>query len=572
MDTALVIELSLILLGAFVGGVIAAKLRQPLVVGYILAGLILGAFIPSVRDSSEAVYILAEIGVALLLFTLGLEFSIDRLKKVGKPAVLGALIQLFAVIIIMAGILYAFKMPLNVAVFIGAVVSLSSTAVAAKILSEKGELDSSHGELIMAWLVVQDIAVVPIMIILPVLTTGGAFELIPFLLSVAKVLIALYLIFILGRKTVPYVFKKLALYDNRELLLVSAFLFCISVAIFASYFGLSFAVGAFLAGVLLSTTAVNHEVFTEIRPLRDVFASIFFVSLGFLINVAGVFTILGLALAIAFTIIMVKLVVIFCIAVFFNYHSKIAFLTAFALFEIGEFGFILAKVGFDSKILDQHIYQSLILASILTLVFTPLLYNFSPKMYTLFKRYSKSYAHIIYSFIFTKLDSDAKMPRPRTLKLKDHVIIVGYGRVGRYITSLLDKSSVSYCVVDVHYKTLQDLRKRGVISIYGDAVNKDVLNVAGIKDAKGIIIATPDYVTNELILQNTRNANPGVAVVVRAHREEDIAKLTVRGVKNIIEPEFEAGVEMARKILKMFEFPGKEIRSYVNLARKERRY
>lgn len=573
MDLTLVTELIFILFGAFVGGVVATKLKQPLVVGYIFAGLLLGAVVPFIKDSSHAVSTLAEIGVALLLFTLGLEFSLDRLKKVGKPAVVGAILQMTAVTAIFTAIVAIFfNQPLNVAVFVGVVFSLSSTAVVAKILSERGETESSHGDLIMAWLIVQDLAVVPIMLVVPILTSGQAFNPVTFSFGLLKSLLAIYLIFLFGRKTVPFLFRKLALYDNRELLLISAFLFCLAVAGISTMVGLSFAIGSFIAGMLLSTTAVNHEVFTEIRPLRDLFSSVFFVSLGFLISISGIYIAIVPALLLSLLVIIIKIIVILGIALGLNYYSKIAFYTAFALFEVGEFGFILANIGLDEGILQNNVYQVVVLTSIITITLTPFIYSNAPSLYRALKRTTKTYAPKIYYYIYENLDSDAKMPRPRTLNISHHVILIGYGRVGKYISNFLDQADVKYVVVDMHYKTLLGLRKKGIHSVYGDAVNLDVLKVANLKKAKAVIIASPDFVTNELILKNVRRENPEAKVVIRSQREEDIAKLSIKGVKHIVEPEFEASVEISSKTLKIYDFSGRDVRRLINSVRKERKY
>lgn len=571
MDYSLLIDLTLILFGGTLGGVLATKFKQPIVIGYIIAGLVLGSVIPHFRGESELITIVAEIGVSLLLFTLGLEFSLNRLKSVGKPGVLGAIFQILLVILIFAGILpFILGIEFNVALYLGGIFALSSTAVVAKLLSDKGELDSSQGDLIMAWLIVQDIAVVPLTLILPKIAGSGSFELLPLLLSLVKSLIAIYLLLILGKRTVPFIFKKLALFDNRELLLVSAFMFCIAVSVLGHFLGLSFAVGAFLAGLLLSTSAVNHEVFTEIRPLRDLFSSVFFVSLGFLISLGILYNYFLVALLIALLVIVIKVLVILVLVIFFNYHSKLAFLTSIALFQIGEFSFILAKLGFDVGILPKPIFQVVIASSIITILLSPVAYNLAPSIYKNFRNFVKEYIPFLYNLIFNLADSDAKMPRARKVKLKDHMILVGYGRVGSYIGKVLSLTDISYVVIDLHYRTLADLRKRGVPSVYGDAINKDILKLANISDAKGVIIAVPDVITTELILNSIRSINPSASVIVRAHRPEDIARLAIRGVKHIIEPEFEAALSLIRSAFK--DTKSSKLNKIIKNIRKEKRY
>ena len=573
MDFNLLIELTLILVGALLGGLVFFKLGQPIVIGYIFAGLLLGSFFPNFKSEAPFVSLIAEIGVALLLFTIGLEFSLDRLKKVGKPGILGAVLQILIVVAIFALLLpQIFGFSYKTALFLGAIASLSSTALVSKMLSEKGELESSYGDLILAWLIVQDLAVVPLMLILPVLTQEKNIEVVPILLSIIKAVITMYLIFMLGKKGIPFIFKKLALFDNRELLLVSAFLFCIGLATISEFIGLSFSIGAFLAGMLLSTSVVNHEVFTEIRPLRDLFSSIFFVSLGYLISFSTILENVWLILLVSALVIVFKVIVVLFLVLFFNYHSKLAFVSSLALFQIGEFSFILAKLGFDKGILNLSVYQIAISSSLITLILTPFIFSKATVIYKFFRNFVKKYVPHFYRFLFKILDSDAKMPRPRKLKIKDHIVLVGYGRVGKYIGRILDLTGNDYVIIDLHYKTISDLRRRGVHSIYGDAINEDVLSLAQIAKAKGIVIAVPDVVTSELVLKSSRRMNPGIKVIARAHREEDIARLSIRGVKDIIEPEFEASLEMGERILKILNHKSHDIASFITKVRDERRY
>ena len=574
MEYKLLIELTLILSAALLGGLVASKIKQPLVIGYIVAGLLLGSFYSKlIGPATESISTMSEIGVALLLFTLGLEFSLDRIKKVGKAVVLGAILQILIVIFVFFFIFaFIFNLPFSVSIFLSSIISLSSTAVVAKLLSEEGSLESSHGDLILSWLIVQDLAVIPLILLIPAVSDLQNFNIINLLLSVLKSAAAIYLVLIVGKRTIPFLFKKLALYNNRELMLVAAFLFCLLTAYAASIIGISFAIGAFLAGILLSTSAVNHEVFTEIRPLRDLFSSVFFVTLGFLVSVDGFWQSIIPAIFLTILIFTIKFLIVFILLVKFNYHSKISYYAALALFQIGEFGFLLAKLGFDKQILDKASYELIILSSILTLISTPIVYSFAHKSYKHIKKFTSLKIPYLHYIIFEVADSDAKLPQPRKLNLKNHIILVGYGRVGKYISKILDFSKIPYVVIDLHFKTLRELRKKGLHSVYGDATNEEVLKIAGIEHARGIILAIPEINNNETIISYIRTLNPSIQLIVRAHKDEDIAKLAIRGIKHIIEPEFEAGIEMGKRMLKTFNIEAKVIKSFIDLARKERKY
>ena len=325
-------------------------------VGYLIAGVILGNVLSKNFVQSSQIAFFGELGVALLLFSLGLEFSIKRIASVYRIAVLGGVLQIAISSLLgyflLTQLLHTSR---GESIFVALLLAFSSTAVVAKILAERGALNSLHGEILLGWLIIQDIAVLPVMALLPFFTgVEASFKNIAII--ALKPFVVLYLTLIIGRKIVPKIFIKLALLHNRELLVVLSFVFCILFSLGALNLGLSFALGAFLAGVCLSASGVNDEVFMEIKSIRDIFAAVFFVALGFLVDVNFLYLHIPVILILSATILLTKFAVSFGLVLYEGYHSKIAFFVGLGLVQIGEFGFILAKIGLDKGVISSNTF------------------------------------------------------------------------------------------------------------------------------------------------------------------------------------------------------------------------
>lgn len=568
------VQLSIVLLAALIGGIISYRFRQPLVVGYLVIGVILGNLLPKSIIQSSAVSFFGDLGVALLLFSLGLEFSIKKVSSVGKIAIVGGVLQIIISALLGFLILPLFMGTLGAeSIFVAFLVAFSSTAVVAKILAERGALDSLYGEILLGWLIIQDIAILPLMALFPLFVGGVTLPFKDIFLLVLKPLLVLYVVFLLGRKIVPKLFVKLALLHNRELMVLLSFVFCILFSLGALQLGLSFALGAFLAGICLSASGVNEEVFSEIKSIRDIFAAVFFVSLGFLVNTPFLLSHIPVVLAVLVIILLVKFAIVFGLVLYMGYHSKVAFLVGVGLVQIGEFSFVLAKLGLDKNVLSSSAFQIILSSAVLTIILTPFLFSKAEFFYEKIRKMAKSRLPRLYEKVFVRFDDLALYaPKDELKKMSDHVILIGYGRVGRAVARILDTAKVNYVVIDLNYQNLKYPRNRGVPNIFGDAEDEEVLKLARLDRAKILVIAKPGMYENEHILKRARWVNPNIKVIMRVHSENEAAHFVIEGVKDVVEPEFTASVEMAQKALFLLGFDKESIEGFMKELKDEHRY
>lgn len=565
-------DLIIILLTAFVGGVIFRKFKLPILLGYLVAGTIIASFFTNFASRNGPIGNIAEVGVALLLFSIGLEFSLAKLKNLGEVIILGSLVQIFLCILIFIVVFSLFGIDFYSALFLGSTFSLSSTALVLKILSDRGELETLYGEMASGWLFMQDIYTLPIIILLPtisLLTRGpgaGTGPFITFFRSLFVALASFFFIIILGKKIVPKIIEKIADFKSRELLLIGAVLLCLLFAYIFEYFGLSFALGAFIAGLLLSSSSTNHGIFAEIRPLRDLFSTVFFVSLGFMVSPAFIISHASSILLFSMLVIFFKFLISLILVLALGYHSKTAFLVGFSLISVGEFAFILALIGVNSNLISQEIYMTILSVSFITLVVSLPFMAKGEKIYYQIK-------HLLSRFHFGKklFNVFDKSEAGDSGILENHVVVLGHGRVGKYICHALSLSQIPYIVIDYNHKLIKNLRQQGIKVIYGDPAEIDVLHFASVKNAKVVILAYADRHTQETVVANILTLNAKVKLIARAHFEEDRKLLKSLGVDAVIQPEFEAAISMTEELLRMINLDEKEIERRVrNLEREYR--
>lgn len=542
-------DLITVFLAAFIGAVIAKKFNQPILTGYLLAGLLATTFLGQWFHFAGA-QTLADLGLAFLMFTIGVDFSFRRLARVKKIAVFGAVLQ----IIITTTVFYLFGQNLILAI----VFSFSSTAIVVKLLSEKGQLDTLPSEIIIGWLLVQDLAVVPV---LSVMSSGNL------LFSLGKAALLLYLVLIFGKKLIPRILAKVAQFGSREVLLICVVGLVLLSAAVTNYFGLSLALGAFLAGLLLAEGANQHAVFTEIRPLRDVFGVIFFVTLGVLISPDFLLNNWPLVLKFVILVILVKLAVVTVITLLFKYHLKTALQVGLSLTQVGEFAFVVARVALSNGTIGQETYSLVLAVTILTMILTPWQLGLSVGIYEKLRAWIEKWSPQLYAMFFAGFDN-YKKEHPDE-KFKNHVVICGHGRVGKNITRILAMAGISFVIVDYNYNVIAELTASGAPTVLGDPTDREVLNYAGVTDAKAVVVAVPDRYSQELIIENAQNLKPGITVICRSHFEEDHQRLYALGVSVVVSPEQEAGLSMSHRILDTFGIDKTRTASYLKQARKE---
>lgn len=535
MGESIVTSLFLVLIIALVGGVAARLVKLPPLVGVILAGIIGNVFFPFHSGNLEA---LSEIGLVLLLFSVGLETSFSKLGRVGRVATIGGILQMIVVTLVSFFVLhFVLGMNSGASLFLSAGFSLSSTALIVKMLADSGELATLHGEMLLGTSLVQDLAVVPLVVILPALIGKGSQGwFLASIQSLSIVGIILTVVFVVGKLLAPYITSFVADVESRELLVLGSVVVALGVASLVSIFGVSAALGAFLAGVVISGTQESHAIFAETRPLRDLFSILFFVTLGFLVNPSLVFSNIGIILFLSLFVITLKLISGFIISTLFGIRGKTAIANSIGLAQIGEFAFILYLIGKQiNAITDKEISIGISIA-VISLVVSPIVFKLKTSFWRKVKKFS------LFSGGVVNIEKD--------IQFKDHVIICGYGRMGHWIAKTLEDLKIPFVVIDYNQKIIHDARKLGLNAIYGDPGEKEVLEVAGVKEAKALIISLPDRVAQNEIISYCQTVVPELKIIARAHLDEDVKKLIQLKVKKVIQPEFEGALAAIREILR----------------------
>jgi monovalent cation:H+ antiporter-2, CPA2 family len=549
-------DIALILVAALLGGIVARRLGLPLILGYIAAGVLVGpnTFGPSVGNVHQ-IELLAEIGVALLLFTIGLHFSLRELTPVRRIAVLGTPVQMALTIAFGYGL---GRLLLDLgwveSVWLGALLSLSSTAVVLKTLGEQGVLGTLSARVMIGMLIVQDLAIVPLLTVLPVLKDVG--EGLPELgLALLKATVFIAAMLFLGSRVLPLLLGRLAAWGSRELFLVSVVAIGLGVGYATYLFGLSFAFGAFVAGMVLSESDYSHQALAEVEPLRDVFAMVFFVSVGLLIDPAFLWERAGIIVLVVVLVLVVKGLIFGGVARAFGYGNIAPFAVGLGLFQVGEFSFLLAREGISEDAISQGTYSLVLATAAVTMALTPLAARLAPVLYGRYRR---------------------RFPREplRTFNLPEgglrgHAVVAGYGRVGSFVARLLSRLDKPFVVVEANPGRADEAREAGFPTVYGDAAAVPVLEAAGIGEARLIVLTVPDAIAARLAVDRVKALAPNADVLVRAESIEQLEDLGRLGVYEAVQPELEAGLELARQALACFGVGAEEARNFADGVRRE---
>ncbi|MFC1948048.1 cation:proton antiporter, partial [Chloroflexota bacterium] len=504
----------------------------------------------------------ATIGVALLMFTLGLEISIAQLREVGKIGIWGGITQILATLVL--GIIvgyFIFRWPLTQSALFGFIISLSSTAVCLKILMERGELASVHGRIMIAILIVQDIGIVVMMVVIPLM--GGLTEnlLLTLAIAVGKALLFIGLAIVLGRWVLPWLLGSVGGVRARELFLLTVLVLCLAAILGTQILGLSIVFGSFLIGLVLRETRFVHQALAEITPLRDIFATLFFVSLGMLLDPHFLISNWQSVMLLVVTIIVLKLLVVFGIVRFFGYSSRIAVLTGAGLFQIGEFGFILAQGGINMGIVSDQFYNLILSSAIITMLLTPV------SISLVFRLYPKLALLMSSKRVITK---EVTLPTVSTPSEEiGRVVIAGYGRVGENIAQGLHDAGIPYLIIDLDPERISDARNMGRPRIYGDATNINVLSKADLGRAQALVVTYPDPIALVTTIKTALSINPKLKVLARVHRVREANELKELGVTELISPEYEASFRFIKRLLNVMDLKTEERRRILALIRKD---
>lgn len=529
---------------ALAGGLLARAVRLPVLIGYLVAGILVGPHTPGVVANGETVHAVANLGVALLMFAVGVHFSLDELKAVQKTAIVGGGLQIGGTILL--GVLLGIALGWGVygGLFLGCALSLSSTAVMMRLLEERGETGTTHGSVMLGILVVQDMSLVLMAALLPALSslsTGGAGAW--GVVGTALLKAALFLLVTLGLATrgVPALMHRVARLGSPELFLLTGVGICLLAAVAAEYAGLGLALGAFLAGLVISETDYAHELFSQVRPLRDVFAALFFVSVGMLLNPAFVAGHWLAVLAVVAAIVVGKALITTLSVFALGHHGKTAILTGLGLAQIGEFSFVLATLGSDRKLIPAEISGVILSAALMTLLLAPAVFGAGGRVYARLNRWP-ALARRMNRMTGEETGTTEAATGTR-------VAILGYGRVGRYVADALRAQNVPHVVVDFDGAALARARENGSPTLYGDASSETVLAQTSPARLSLAVVALPEAGATEMAVRALKRLAPSLPVIARVHRGPDIPRLRAAGADAVIHAEFEAGTEMIRQTL-----------------------
>ncbi len=556
-DLSLLRELVLIVLVAIPVVLVTTRLRVPAVVGFLLTGMLIGPHSLGLIAEQEVVARVAELGAVLLLFTVGLELSLSRILKLGREVLVGGALQLTVTAGLVAGLVLALGNPPRTAVLMGALLALSSTAVVLKLYSERQDLDSPHGRVVVAILLFQDLAVVPLMLVLPILagtapgTAEAARELLTSLLVVAVLVGG-------GRVAVPRLLGRLAKMPSRELFTLTIVALGLGAAYVTAQFGLSLALGAFLAGLVISESDYGLQALADVLPFRDTFSGIFFISVGMLLDVPAVaqepLRVLGATAA----TMLVKVLVVAAVVVAVGYSLRAGVIAGMGLAQVGEFSFVLASAGLAAGILTEANYQGFLAAAVLSMLLAPaLIAAAEPVADRVATRFGRQ-----------ELDATTR-EQQAVAALADHVIIVGFGLNGRNLAKALRGARIPYVILEENARTVRRAREEGEPMYFGDGTRSEVLHHVGIGAARAIVYVIASAASTRRGVAMARALNPRIHIVVRTRYVAQIEDLQHLGASEVVPEEFETSLEIFSRVLRKFGVPSSQIRAEVEAVRQD---
>jgi CPA2 family monovalent cation:H+ antiporter-2 len=533
------------------------RLHLSVVAAFLVAGAILGPTGAGLVSEPEMVDSLAEIGVALLLFTIGLEISLSDLAKMRRQILLAGGAQVAATILFALLILLAAGFHAPQAIFIGFVLSLSSTAIVLKVYAERMEIDSVHGKISVGILLFQDLAVIPMMLLIPSLRQWETAQASTVLFTLGKAVFSVAAILLLARVVVPRLLKEVIRLNSREILAMTVLCLILGIAWIARLWGLSLAMGAFLAGVVISESEYVHEIAAQIFPFRDVFNGVFFISVGMLLDLPFLARNLPVILLMSAAVIAGKTVSAGAAIRFLEYPWRVAVLGAVGLGQVGEFAFLLLSEGYREGLAGPVSYQNLLAVTILTMVATPFLMNAAPRMARLWDRIVPAGAG----------GPDGEEGLPGRQQTENHVVVAGYGMNGKNLARVLKATRVPYVVVDLNDVLVREAREAGEPVYFGDVNNPEILDRVGIGRARMLVLAISDPMATRRAVAVARRACPGLFILVRTRYVADVDDLIGLGANAVIPEEFETSVEIFSRVLREYHVPDHVIRQQEELIR-----
>lgn len=549
LDIPFLKEFLLIFIVALLTVLVFNRLKIPSIVGLLTTGVLIGPSTLKIIEDPKLVETFTVIGLIPLLFVVGLEFSITELKRLRHIALWGGSFQVLTISAIVAIIMFLTGLSIKSSLFLGFVVALSSTALLVKILTDKSEIDTPHGKVLIGILLAQDLFVIVLMFLLPIFGTKEillyevAFK---FALAISVILV----IYFASQKVLPKAFSFLATTKDREIFTIAILIFVLGVVWLTSLAGLSVALGAFLAGIIISEQEYKHYAAAQILPFKDILSSLFFISIGMLFDVTFFIANFSLVLFITLIVIVIKAFFSTLSAVVLKYPLRVALLAGFGLAQLGEFSFIIAETGKGFELITENQFQIIMAVTIFTLFITPAMMKLSSTL----------------GYSFSKVLPSKVEDAP---ELSNHTVVIGYGLNGRNLARVLKSTAISYIVMDLNARSVKEGKKEGYNIVFGDVTQRDSLKRIGIERARICVVAMSDRLATEKALSLIKIMNPDLRVVVRTRYVADVKKLFDLGASQVIPEEFETSVEIFIRVLREYRIPGNVISSQVAFVRQD---
>ncbi len=559
-DVVVILSLSVVVIYVF------QRLQLPAILGLLITGMIAGPNGLSLVKATHEVEMLAEVGVILLLFIIGLEFSLKTLASLRNSVLIGGFLQVFLTIGIVWGLASLLDYSWRQALFVGFLVSLSSTAIVLKQLQIRGEHNAPHGRIALAILIFQDIIVVPMMLLTPILSgkeeVSGAQLLGLLLRAVAVVVVVLYG----ARYLIPKILEAVARTRNRELFILTVFVICFVVAWSTNQAGLSLALGAFLAGLIISESEYSYQATGIVLPFREIFSSFFFVSIGMLLDIQFFIAHLHIVLALALVVMFIKMLTILLAVAALSYPRRTAYMSALSLFQVGEFAFILAAIGAQYGLLDETLRQYFLATSIFTMAATPFVIDRTDAITDWWLKKTQGSRLVIHGTHRTEEAANAGAE----VQLEDHVIIVGYGFNGRNIALAAQRAHIPFVVVELNPDQVHKAREEQMPIHFGDATNDVILEHLRVHQARVAVVTINDPLASRKIVSQIRSLCSNIHIIVRTHYVKDMDEFFLLGADEIIPEEFESSVEIFTRLLNKYLVPQDEIEAFVQHIRADK--
>jgi monovalent cation:H+ antiporter-2, CPA2 family len=560
-DLPLLLNIGVALAYALAGGALATRAGLPAIVGYLLAGAAIGPFTPGFVGDRATIAELAELGVVFLMFGVGLHFSLRDLWRVRTIAIPGATLQMLLAAALGFALARTWGWSPQASLILGLAVSVASTVVLLRALMDFGALDSVHGRVAIGWLVFEDLATVALLVVLPLIAGPRAGERsagFTVLIALARAAAFVALMLLVGGRVVPWLLRRVVRLKSHEMFVLTALTIALGTALAsAAWFGVSLALGAFVAGVVVSGSPYSHQVNADLLPFRDAFAVLFFVSVGMLVNPVYLLEHWREVLALSTLIIAGKAIIAAGIGVLFPYPARTALVVGAGLSQIGEFSFIIGQAGLTLGLIDTTQYSLILAGAIASITVNPFMFRLIEPTERMLRRHAR---------VWRLIDRDGHAVPPDA-DLADHVVIVGSGRVGHHLANILGTLGVPRLVIDFDWNRVERLTADGVPSLYGDAANSTILRHAALGRARALVVTVPDEAVAAIIVASAADIAPQLPVIARAATADGARHLVELGVRSVARPELEGGLQILRGALLALGLPSRRIETFAEEIR-----